>query len=96
MGGAKKAMQEHQDKLARALLIAVEAGSISTCEMHGDVYLEGKEVIESAYKPGNSKYSAGELDGVLESRREMTVLIMEAVNENSSDECYCCAKFRDE
>ncbi len=96
MGGAKKAMEEHQDKLARALGIAVQAGVIVTCELHEDVYLEGNEDIESAYKLGNALFSAGELDGVFESRREMTDLIQEAVSDNSADECYSCAKWRDE
>jgi len=96
MGGAKKAMQEHEDKLVRALDIAVQAGVVATCELHSDVYLEGNEDIEAAYKFGNAQYSAGKLDGVFKSRREMTDLIQEAVSDNSGDECYICAKWRDE
>jgi len=96
MGGAKRAMEEHESKLAHALAIAVQAGVVSTCELHEDVYLEGNEDIEAAYRLGNSQFTAGKIDGVFESRREMTDLIQQAVADNAGDECYICAKWRDE
>ena len=93
MGSAKKAAQEHEDKLSFALGIAIEAGVVKECEHHDSVYLEGNVDIEAAYRLGNAKYSAGELEGSFNSRREMTDLIQEAVRDNSGDECHACAKW---
>lgn len=95
MGIIKRTIEEQNAKLEAARQIAVDAGVIDTCEYHSDVYIEGREDIESAYKLGNVRFTQGELAGVFESRREMTDLILEAFND-SGEECYTCARWRDE
>jgi hypothetical protein len=59
--------------------------------MH-EILMEGTKDIEDAYRPGNARFTAGELSSVFEHRREMTDAIKKAVQENNSDECYACAK----
>ena len=95
MGGAKLMMEEHDSKIAFASRLAIRAGTLTICEIHEQV-LEGTGDLEAAYKLGNTEFSAGSLDGKFESRREMTDYIKEAVEENNSDECVACAKYRDE
>lgn len=95
MGGAKRMMEDHEAKKMVAIRIAMAAGVLDTCEFHADCILEGGEEIESAYKLGNSEFTAGKLEGTFDSRLEMTDTIKEVVEENSADECYICARHRD-
>ncbi len=96
MGIAKRHMEEMEDKRNLAIRIAVEAGVLDECEYHDGTFTEGSNDIEEAYKLGNSRISSGELDGAFDSRREMTDLIKAVVDELSADECYSCARHRDE
>lgn len=96
MGIAKRHMEEMEDKRNLALRIAVDAGVLDECEYHDGTYTEGSNDIEEAYKLGNARITSGELEGAFDSRREMTDLIKEVVTENCSDECYSCARHRDE
>lgn len=96
MGGAKRLMEEQDAKSAAAIDIALEAGVLKQCEFHEGSIYEGGQDIENAYKLGNHRMSRGELEGVFKSRREMTDAIKEVVDENAAEECYACAKNRDE
>ncbi len=96
MGGAKRMMEENEAKRGIALQIALEAGVLEQCEFHDDCIYEGGEEIESAYKLANHKVSHGELEGVFENRREMTDIIKDVVEDHAAEECYACAKNRDE
>ena len=96
MGGAKRAMEEQEDKRNVAMHIALEANVLDQCEYHDDCVYAGNEEIENAYKLGNSKLSRGELEGVFKDRREMTDIIKDVVEDHQGDECFACAKNRDE
>ena len=96
MGQAKKHMEQMEDKRNLAISIAVEAGALEECDRHPGTFTEGGSDVEDAYKLGNLKVSSGELEGAFDSRREMTDLIKEVVDELSGGECYSCARNRDE
>ncbi len=96
MGGAKQMMEEHEGKLGVAMELALEANVLEKCEYHDDCIYAGSEDIESAYKLGNYKLSNGELEAVFKDRREMTDLVKEVVEDHQGDECFACAKNRDE
>lgn len=96
MGGTKRVMEDHEAKRNVAIQIAIESKVLDTCEFHEDCVLVGVEDIESAYKLGNVKFTAGNLGDIFDSRREMTDIIQEVVADNAADECYICARHRDE
>ena len=96
MGSAKRMMEEHEGKCSTAIQIALDANVLDQCEYHDDCIYAGNEEIESAYKLGNYKLSNGELEGIFEDRREMTDIIKEVVEDHQGDECYACAKNRDD
>lgn len=93
MGQAKDKMMRDDENRGWALGIARRAGVLSYCPIHL-THSQALGDIEDAYKLGNSRYSAGELDGMFESRREMTDCIKEAV-ESCLDQCYECKEFLD-
>jgi hypothetical protein len=96
MGVAKREMEDHEAKFGAALDIAIQAGVLEQCEFHDGCIFELSGDLDAAYKLGNSRFTAGKLNGTFASRREMTDLIKEAVESNSADECPSCAKVRDE
>lgn len=97
MGMAKRLLEEHEAKLSAALRIAIDAGALKVCEYHDDCIFDGGVEIENAYKLGNARFSSGKLDGVFETRREMTDCIKEVVEDNYlAEECPLCAKFLEE
>jgi hypothetical protein len=75
-----------------ALSILLQAGVLNLCAVHEDTVIEGSGDIEAAYKLGNSKFTAAELDGIFESRREMTDYIKLVYEENADGECNQCTK----
>ena len=96
MGGAKQMMEEKEAKLCIAMQIALEAGVLKKCEFHENCNYAGGEEIENAYKLANHKYSNGEFKDVFKNRREMTDIIKEVVEDEAAEECFVCAKNRDE
>lgn len=96
MGGGKRMMEDEDHKRQVALQIALDAGVLEVCDLHEDSILEGSEDIEQAYRLGNSKFSSGKLNDLFKNRTEMTDYIKDAVESNSSDECYFCRKIREE
>lgn len=52
--------------------------------------------IEAAYKLGNALFTAGRCGGEFDDRREMTDAIKRVVENNSSDECYFCERWKDD
>jgi hypothetical protein len=96
MGGVKQKMLDDAAKEQYALDIALESGALKTCEIHEDCPLPGTLDYEAAYKLGNSRFSKGELGSIFKTRREMTDILKQVIDEYSVvDECYCCAKNRD-
>jgi hypothetical protein len=52
--------------------------------------------LERACKLGNQKFTAGELKGEFKSRREMTDLIKEVIDDHVGTECPSCASAMNE
>ena len=95
MSFEKRLMELREQQSDVAEQIALDAGVLSRCEFHGEVYDPLGDDIESAYRLGNYRFSAGKLHGVFRDRREMTDTIKSVV-EQSAMECYTCAKWQDE
>jgi hypothetical protein len=96
MGCSKRMMEENEAKRGVAIQIALEAGVLEQCSVHEDCIFMGGKDIEAAYKIGNFKFSKDEYSDVFESRREMTDLIQEIVQDHAGEECYSCAKNSDD
>ena len=76
-----------------AISIALAAGVLRKCEYHEMLMPTGRS-IEAAYKLGNALFTAGRRG--FYGRREMTDAIKQAVENNSSDECYFCERWLDD
>lgn len=96
MGGAKRMMEENEEKQQVAIGIAIDSGVLVHCDVHEDIVFAGDEEIECAYKLGNYRISQGLLGDRFDDRRDMTDLVAAVVAEYYGDECYVCAKHRDE
>ena len=96
MSGVQRGLEREEDRRAWALSVAEEAGVLTTCEFHPDVYLEGNEDIESAYKLADRQLSQGELESMFGSRDEMIKAIDSVVADNNADECYSCEKWKND
>jgi hypothetical protein len=75
-----------------ALGILLQAGVLNVCAIHEDTVIEGSGDLEAAYKLGNVKFKAGELQGIFDSRREMTDCIQLVYEENADGECNQCTR----
>ena len=91
MGFAKHEMMRQEDMYREASDIAVKAGAITPCEIHGHVLINAFADTTAAYKLGNAKFTNGTLSNDFKSRRELTDFIKEAIDE-SCLECPYCAK----
>ncbi|MFC2969473.1 hypothetical protein [Acidimangrovimonas pyrenivorans] len=97
MGGAKRAMMEHEDNLAAATGYLVDKGALEFCEFHGLAYGGGYSDLDSDfYRFAMADRNRGENGPVpwaaeLEAR-EYTDVLKEAYEEHAADECYACAK----
>lgn len=94
MGQMKRLMEAAEEKRSRAIGIAIQAGVLKCCEFHDEVFVGSKDVVE-AYKRGNARFEKDSLGEAFDTRREMTDYIKEVV-EDAAEECWCCAKIRDE
>jgi len=92
MSGGKQMMEDYENKREVALRIAIEAGVLEQCEDHDECVFEGGEEIKQAYILANSKYSAGEIEGVFVDRPEMTNIIKEVVEDHPASDCPLCDK----
>jgi hypothetical protein len=96
MGSAKRMMEEQQYRNGIALGIAVEAGTLEECEFHEGTYYSGSDDVDEAIELGNKKFARGELEDSFSSPKELEEAIQAAYQENCADECYSCAKWRDD
>lgn len=78
MSGTTRYLENQAEKQQAAIQIAIKSGALKYCEVHEDILLDGGSDIEEAYKLGNSMFTQGQLNGIFDSRREMTDLILEA------------------
>jgi hypothetical protein len=93
MGVTKRLMEHYENQRDVAIRIAIQAGVLKRCEIHSDCVFGGGSDSQGAYKLGNSKFTAGELEGIFDERTEMTDCIKKAIEEHHAiDECPRCAK----
>jgi hypothetical protein len=80
-----------------ATRIALEAKLLKVCEFHHEAYSAGEIDYTPGYKLGNYLITKGEFSGVFdpEDRGTMTETVKKVV-ELAPDECFICAKHRDE
>jgi hypothetical protein len=89
-------LEEQEARRDAAIDIAIRAKVLRVCEFHGDVLMGGSAEPEHAYRVGNAKFTAGELEGIFKSRPEMTDSIKAAIDEIALDDCPRCAKMRED
>lgn len=94
MGGAKREMEDQQDRYNEGVALCLEAGVLEQCEFHEGAYYQGNAELEDAYKLANAKVSRREYgEPTAEKRKSLTDGIKEAYDDNSgSDRCYQCEK----
>jgi hypothetical protein len=80
-----------------ATRIAYEAKLLKFCEYHNEFYSAGEIDYTPGYKLGNSLITKGTFPGVFDegNRGDMTDAVKRVV-ELAPDECFICAKHRDE
>ena len=92
MSGAKRLMEEMEEKRSKARSIARKAGVLTACEDHDEVFRSENDVVE-AYKLGNARFEKDSLGNIFESRTEMTDYIKE-VADDANIACSTCDKIR--
>lgn len=92
MSLTKRRMEANESKKETSLAIAIEAGVLGVCMIHEDTVIGGSGEVEDAYKLGNTKFTAGEIEGIFESRKEMTDYIKLMCEENADGECNQCTR----
>lgn len=80
-----------------ATRIAFEAKLLKFCEFHREFYSAGELDFTPGYKLGNYMITKGEFPGVFDAddRIEMAETVKKVV-ELAPEECFICAKHRDE
>ena len=91
MSRIKRYMEALEVKRQLALRIALDAQVLSQCEIH-EYVIEGRADVQSAYRLGNARFSAGELADTFQNRKDMTQSIKTIVQEYQCAECPACAK----
>lgn len=94
MGLWKRYWEEQEDKLVEATEIAVDGGALNICEFH-DVAYDVSGDPAAAYRIGNSRFTKDELRNDFSSRRELTDLIKEAIDQ-APPCCGLCDKMLDD
>jgi hypothetical protein len=95
MGAQKHLMMRRQDLVAEAIPIAIEAGALKACWLHGDDMVMRAGTSEGerrAYAMGTNAWKAGDVSG---ERDEFMSAIKEA-SEFAPDVCWRCEKLKDE
>lgn len=90
MGGAKRLLEEDDDKRGIARDIAVKANVLKVCMHHEECFSKGGAQPAEAYKLATINLKNGAYGDLFESRTELTDLIKEEIEENSLDECPRC------
>lgn len=94
MGRAKAEMMRQESLEGVATGVALRAGALRTCPLHDEVVLtaDDPDADRKTYALGTIMVKNGEVDGT---REEFMAAVKSAI-ENASDECWICAKRRDE
>lgn len=98
MSGIKRLMEQQEEQRWEARAIARKAKVLTACEYHGETFATGKDIVE-AYKLAATTFknadSSSPLKTLFQSQKELTDCIKEEV-EDAAEECWACAKIRDE
>lgn len=94
MGGDELIRRE--DQMAEATDIAVKAGVLERCEFHPEFVWDIHGDREEAYKIGNARFTAGELQAEFHDRRELTDAIKDAIEQSGMGGCPRCAILRED
>ena len=92
MGLTKRRMELREAQLDEATNIAIEAGALKRCELHSEIVWNVFDDPSVAYRIGNARFTAGELQTDFASRRELTDMIKEAIDEAGLDGCPLCER----
>ena len=92
MGLTKRWMEDREAKREEATEIAVEAGSLERCEIHRD-YVRDTGDTTMAYRLANTWFTTGELREDYASRRELTDVIKDVIEDSGIDSCPSCECF---
>jgi len=99
MGRAKEEMMQREDDLAAATGFLVQIGTLQECDGHGTIY-EGDGDLDRLWPIAmaeRKKGDGGRVPWAADMKaRDFTDLLKSAFEENNGDECYACAKIRDE
>jgi len=90
-------LERIESRREAATHIALKAKLLKICEVHEEIFSAGEFDYTPGYKLGNSMITKGEFPGVFDTddRSEMTEAVKRVV-ELAPDECFICAKQRDE
>lgn len=95
MGIAKRMAEHHETLVGIATGIAIKAGSLEACVMHEDTVIDlgdpsmALELAEKLFKQCDESVE------MFDSLKELLDAIGEAI-ESAGEECYQCARWRDD
>lgn len=93
MSGAKRLLEQMEERRDTAIDIAIAAKVLRVCEYHGDVVLLVDGADERlAYAIGNSRLNKGDYANVFESPKEMAESVKAAIDEHALYDCPRCEK----
>jgi hypothetical protein len=94
MGQAKKEMMRLEELEGAAMGVLAKTGAVKQCEIHDGIFIDqyDSDAMRQAYAVGTNMVKAGEVDAT----REEFMDAIKSASENAADECYICAKYRDE
>lgn len=79
-----------------SLNVLIRSKVLKSCDYHEGTYLDCSGEIQDAYKYANTIYTKSSSDVPFSDRTEMTDMIKMTYDEYCADECYSCAKWRDD
>lgn len=89
MGGAKRLMEENDNKESEAIHIAVEAGVLQECEVHDGTYFLDSGDLEEAENLASEMFEKGEVKSFSD-KTELLKTIASVVQEHGAEECFSC------
>ena len=89
----KRLIERSEERARAAMSIAIAGGSVTVCPNHSDVLMDTGERDHSySYRVGNARFTAGDLDDLFDSPRDMTDAVKAAINEIGLTSCPRCDK----
>ncbi len=89
-------LEERESKRKVAESIAIKSGALVQCTEHSDVYVDrgDPEALEQAFRIARSRFAGGDASVALYQNPEELIETIKSVVEDTSEECYCCSKFK--